>query len=77
MKIQRSQVDDITELVSQAYDDIYEELTNNRDVQHPYLTADMMELNKPYLDAKIATLTDLLKQLKSLKEFNVKKPYQR
>jgi len=77
MKIQKSQVDDITELLNQAYDEIYQELTNFREFSTPYLTAGLMEINKPYLDAKIATVTDLLKQLKSLKEFNPKKPYRR
>ena len=77
MNTQRNHVDDIMELLNQAYDEMYQELTNDRIVNTKYFTAGLMELNKPYLDAKIATITDLLKQLKSLKEFNPKKPYER
>jgi len=76
MKIQRSQVEYIADLLNQAFDELNQEILNERACDTTYFTAGLMELNKPYLDAKIATMIDLLKQLKSLKEFNPKKPYQ-
>jgi metal-dependent HD superfamily phosphatase/phosphodiesterase len=52
---------------------IYEELTNDRKIKTGYLAANLIELNKIELDGKIAAITDLLKKIKSLKEFNAKK----
>jgi len=77
MIVQKSQVEDISELLNQAFDDLNQELGNARDFKSPYLSADVMDLNKSYMDSKIATVFELLKQLKAIKELNPKKPYKR
>jgi hypothetical protein len=72
--IQRKIITGLIDSMERSYIDIYEELTNLREIETGYLTADLMEIDKTELNRRIESMISVLKELKAIKEFNPKKP---
>ena len=71
--VERKDAKELADLVNDKSRDIYEELTNERKFITDYLAANLIELDKNKLDTNIATINEVLRKIKSLKEFKPKK----
>lgn len=72
--IQQKVIEDLKDSLDESFGEVYDELTNRREIKTGYLTAGLMEIDKTDLNKSIDALQSVLKELKSIKEFNPKKP---
>jgi 5-methylcytosine-specific restriction endonuclease McrBC regulatory subunit McrC len=72
--IQRKVVDELADSLDQSFNAVNDELCNDRPVITGYSTSGLMEIDKDHLDKQIAGLITVINKLKSIKEFNPKKP---
>ncbi len=72
--IQSKEIQDLTERLERSYVPIYEELTNNRTIETGFMTVDLMEIDKSELNVNIDRMISALKEIRSIKPFNPKKP---
>lgn len=71
--VEKKDAKELADSLKSIFQDIYVELTNNRTPKTAYMQADLIELDKTKLNTNIATITGVLKEIKSLREFNPKK----
>jgi len=72
--IQRKVVENLMDSLDQSFSEVSDELTNSRTVKTGYLAANLMEIDKTELNKNIDGMISILKEIKSIKEFNPKKP---
>ena len=67
--VDKKNVDELADSLDRIFKDIYNELTNDRKFKTDFSAANLIELDKIKLNRNIATITQVLKEIKSLKEF--------
>lgn len=72
--VQRKIVEDLMDSLDQSFSMVSDELTNTREIKTGFILANLMEIDKTDLNKNIDSLISVLKEIKSIKEFNSKKP---
>lgn len=72
--IQRKVVEELMYSLDQSFSEVSEELTNTRKIKTGFILANLMEIDKTELNKTIDGMISILKEIKSIKEFNPKKP---
>ena len=72
--IQSKEIQSLTDRLERSFVSIYDELTNTREIVTGFMMVDLMEIDKSELNMRIDTMISVLKEARSIKPFNPKKP---